>query len=393
MFHVSLATGPAPGPATVGRETRDARGSRATRVVGKPKRRSDRSSPLVASSMETRVTTTRSVRTRAIDPTFVDAFGITGAEWEQVEGGLFGASLAPYLGFLYFLSKEETKCPRGTLFGFKFLLAFVFGTIPFAIVAKVQYDEILANVDVLHGVAESLLTMTNVFIVLGFREGLREASQGNGGDGPKKTTSLGDIGAALFCALVASNAVLGASDAMASSEVVAAWDSAWPHVEPSNALSLPTWVIHVSSLVEWLIAMGLAWEYAEVTNRPAWKGLTWGMVPCHASGIAACTFHLFYNSPALNSVVAMQAFLTVVGNTTCAIAAYRISKEGERLNALPAAEPVAEPAEDAGAHGTHRACARGPAVFVPHSRARQAAEPAAAPRRCCCRLRRTHCDQ
>lgn len=346
MFGLSRATGLSP---AVGRATGDARGSRTTtRVAETPKRlRSDRSSPLLASSNETTVKTTRSVRTRAVDPAFVDAFGITGAEWEQIEGGLFGASLAPYLGFLYFLSKEETKCPRGTLFGFKFLLAFVFGTIPFAIVAKVQYDEILANVDVLHGVAESLLTMTNVFIVLGFREGLREASQGNGGDGPKKTTSLGDIGAALFCALVASNAVLGASDAMASSEVVAAWDSAWPHVEPSNALSLPTWVIHVSSLVEWLIAMGLAWEYAEVTNRPAWKGLTWGMVPCHASGIAACTFHLFYNSPALNSVVAMQAFLTVVGNTTCAIAAYRISKEGERLNALPTAEHVAEPAEDA----------------------------------------------
>lgn len=148
--------------------------------------------------------------------------------------------------------------------------------------------------------------------------------------------SLGDVGAALFCALAASSAALGAADAWAASGEsgslsVSAWDSAWPRIEPANALSLPTWVIHVSSLVEWLMAMGLAWEYSEVTKRPAWKGLTWGMVPCHASGIAACTFHLFYNAPALSSVVAMQALLTVVGNSTCALAAYRIAKEGERL--------------------------------------------------------------
>ena len=284
--------------------------------------------------------------TRAIDPGFTDALGVSAASWEQIEGGLFGASLLPYLAFLYFLSKPESACPPGTLFGFKFLLAFVFGTIPFAIYAKVEYDEILANVDVLHGCAESLLTMTNVFIVLGFREGLRSASDGRGGDGKRRTTSLGDVGAALFCALAAASAALGATDAWASAGesgplAVSAWDSAWPRIEPANALSLPTWVIHVSSLVEWLMAMGLAWEFAEVTKRPAWKGLTWGMVPCHASGIAACTFHLFYNAPALSSVVAMQAFLTVVGNSTCALAAYRIAKEGERLGfATPEASAI-----------------------------------------------------
>lgn len=29
------------------------------------------------------------------------------------------------------------------------------------------------------------------------------------------------------------------------------------HAEPANALSLPTWMVHVSSVVEWTIAMGL----------------------------------------------------------------------------------------------------------------------------------------
>jgi len=29
------------------------------------------------------------------------------------------------------------------------------------------------------------------------------------------------------------------------------------HAEPANALSLPTWMVHVSSVVEWIVAMGL----------------------------------------------------------------------------------------------------------------------------------------
>ena len=41
------------------------------------------------------------------------------------------------------------------------------------------------------------------------------------------------------------------------------------HAEPQNALSLPTWAIHVSSVVEWVAAMGLFWKLADVTGGPA----------------------------------------------------------------------------------------------------------------------------
>ena len=103
------------------------------------------------------------------------------------------------------------------------------------------------------------------------------------------------------------------------------------HGEPDNALSLPTWVIHTSSLIEWLVAMSLIWNYADVKKRPSYKGMTWGMVTSHASGLAACTFHVFYNSPTLNSVVALQAGLTCLGNATLGIAAFRMYQEGKRL--------------------------------------------------------------
>lgn len=140
-------------------------------------------------------------------------------------------------------------------------------------------------------------------------------------------------------------------------EIAQAWSLTPTHAEPWNALSLPTWAIHVSSLVEWLVAMGLVWEFSNATERPVWKSLTWGMLPLHASGICACTYHFFYNAPQLEVLVALQAFLTCVGNTTLCFAAYRISKaleEEEEEEIQPGSEP--EPTKATGtrthAYGT-----------------------------------------
>jgi len=41
--------------------------------------------------------------------------------------------------------------------------------------AKNVYGTTLANVDYLHGTAEFLLTLTNLFLVLGLRQGIRKA--------------------------------------------------------------------------------------------------------------------------------------------------------------------------------------------------------------------------
>jgi hypothetical protein len=101
-----------------------------------------------------------------------------------------------------------------------------------------------------------------------------------------------------------------------------AWVS---HSEPINALSIPTWMIHFSSVIEYLVAMSLVWKFSEVTNNEKWKGLTWGMLPLHASGICACTYHFFYNPSSLQFLVSTQAGLTLLGNITCMIAAYRIA--------------------------------------------------------------------
>lgn len=91
---------------------------------------------------------------------------------------LFALSLFPYLGFLWFLTKSG-QTPRLALVGFYVLLIFVGVTIPAGIYAKQVYGQELANVDWLHGSAESFLTLSNILVVLGFRQAvIRHAKTG-----------------------------------------------------------------------------------------------------------------------------------------------------------------------------------------------------------------------
>ncbi|XP_077229926.1 1-acyl-sn-glycerol-3-phosphate acyltransferase [Tasmannia lanceolata] len=105
---------------------------------------------------------------------------------QSIASQLFAVSLIPYLGFLYFITKSKSA-PKLTLFGFYFLLTFVGATIPAGIYAKLHYGTSLSNVDWLHGSAESLLTLTNLFIVMGLREALRKVKDA------KKPKSVADI--------------------------------------------------------------------------------------------------------------------------------------------------------------------------------------------------------
>lgn len=263
----------------------------------------------------TRLKVEKSARhvTRLAPKMIVDPWSVSPEAVDAIAAQFFAASLFPYLGFLYFLGRGEVECPKLANFGFRFLLVFVFATIPAGIYAKVHFHDILANVDWLHGAAESLLTVTNLLIVLGFRQAMAHPPSESTISQPSrpedsriqlKSTFI--PGLAVSLAGILPLTVLGL------------------HPEPSNALSFPTWVIHVSSLVEWLVAMGLVWKFADFCDNPKWKGLTWGMLPLHTSGICACTYHFFYNAPSLNSLVALQAALTLFGNATMAAASYRI---------------------------------------------------------------------
>lgn len=86
---------------------------------------------------------------------------------------LFAISLFPYLGFLWFMTRSG-ETPKLALIGFYVLLIFVVVTIPAGIYAQSHYGQSLANVDWLHGSAELFLTLSNILVVLGFRQALLE---------------------------------------------------------------------------------------------------------------------------------------------------------------------------------------------------------------------------
>jgi heme A synthase len=80
---------------------------------------------------------------------------------------LFSLSLFPYLAFLWWAWRSR-RFPRLALIGFALTLVFVGVTIAAALVAEARYGRQLADVDALHGGAESVLTLCNLLVLLGF---------------------------------------------------------------------------------------------------------------------------------------------------------------------------------------------------------------------------------
>mmetsp|Transcript_9680 Transcript_9680/g.20957 ORF Transcript_9680/g.20957 Transcript_9680/m.20957 type:complete len:559 (-) Transcript_9680:200-1876(-) len=249
---------------------------------------------------------------------------------QNLAGIFFQQSLLPYLAFLYFLSFRGNKIPDVANFGFQFLLLFVVSTIPAGIISKSVYDTSLANVDWLHGWAELLLTISNILVVWGLKEGSTSPNQTS--VGTPRLVALGMFGlfaagAALGPGTIGWEAHSGFMAGIGGLGTETVQSLPWvTHAEPINALTIPTWAIHFSSVIEYIIAMDLVWKYSEVTGNEKWKGMTFGMLPLHASGICACTYHFFYNPSSLQFLVTMQAGFTLLGNITCAIAAFRIAQ-------------------------------------------------------------------
>jgi hypothetical protein len=70
----------------------------------------------------------------------------------------------------------------------------------------------------------------------------------------------------MYCAAVCTHYALNTGELYVRSYVCTCVQIAAVNVEPANALSLPTWMVHVSSLIEWLAAMALIWRYAAVSG-------------------------------------------------------------------------------------------------------------------------------
>ena len=87
---------------------------------------------------------------------------------------LFALSLLPYLAFLWW-ARRVHGFPPLALRGFELTLVFVGVTIAAALIAQQQFGRQLADVDPLHGGAESFLTLANLLVAGGFSLAAREA--------------------------------------------------------------------------------------------------------------------------------------------------------------------------------------------------------------------------
>ena len=100
-----------------------------------------------------------------------------------------------------------------------------------------------------------------------------------------------------------------------------------------HALSLPTWWIHVTSVLEWVVAMVAVQRLGVARREGGWRWLSLAMLPALVSAMAACTWHLFDNSPNLQGLVVFQAGLTTIGNAALALAAWNLLRQ--QLQATP----------------------------------------------------------
>ena len=80
---------------------------------------------------------------------------------------LFAVSIIPYAIFLSYLYKIKSV-NKFVKTGFSLTVLFVFITIIVSIFTLNYYDKTLVEVDYLHGLAESFLTLSDFVILLGF---------------------------------------------------------------------------------------------------------------------------------------------------------------------------------------------------------------------------------
>ncbi|WP_094553972.1 DUF2499 domain-containing protein [Synechococcus sp. 1G10] len=97
-----------------------------------------------------------------------------------------------------------------------------------------------------------------------------------------------------------------------------------------HALSLPTWWIHVASVLEWVLAMAAVIRWGERRGETEWRWLALAMLPALVSAMAACTWHLFDNPRELQGLVVFQAGTTLLGNVALAAAAWTLLPERSR---------------------------------------------------------------
>ena len=96
-----------------------------------------------------------------------------------------------------------------------------------------------------------------------------------------------------------------------------------------HELSFGTWLIHISSVIEWIYAIFIIKKISNYKKLDLYYWLSLAMIPNLIGAMCAITWHIFDNQPELYGLVTLQGIFTFTGNITLAIATVLIYKRTE----------------------------------------------------------------
>ena len=96
-----------------------------------------------------------------------------------------------------------------------------------------------------------------------------------------------------------------------------------------HELSFGTWLIHISSVIEWIYAIFIINKISNYRKFGIYYLLSLAMIPNLIGAMCAITWHIFDNPIGLYGLVSLQGIFTFIGNSTLAIAIFAIYKKIE----------------------------------------------------------------
>ena len=94
-----------------------------------------------------------------------------------------------------------------------------------------------------------------------------------------------------------------------------------------HELSFPTWLIHISSIIEWIYAIFVINKISQFKKYNVFFWLCIAMIPNLIGGMCAITWHIYDNQNSLYGLVTLQGLFTFIGNSTLAMASFTIFKK------------------------------------------------------------------
>ena len=91
-----------------------------------------------------------------------------------------------------------------------------------------------------------------------------------------------------------------------------------------HELSFGTWLIHISSVIEWIVAIFVIYNISTYKKYNLFYWLSIAMVPNLIGAMCAITWHIYDNQEILYGLVTLQGIFTFIGNSTLAIASIKI---------------------------------------------------------------------